>query len=155
MKKTHIRVQALTFTITFLLGIAAFTNTADAQTTSSDLEGTWNTDYQKMINGSNFASGFDFSAQPAQTKAHMKETFESRTFTFNADQTVTVAFSVRGNSKQVDGTWSYVASNRLLTILINGASVEYRTTLQGSALSMEPLVLEANAVFKSLSLTKN
>ena len=119
------------------------------------LVGQWNIDFQEMQVNSNYTSGFNYDELPSESKAHLKEAFESRSFTFNADQTIRVSFSVRGNSKQVSGTWNYIASNHLLGIEINGETVEYRTSLQGNNLTLEPLIQQPNAVFKSLFLTKN
>ena len=154
MNKINIRSTSLTFIVIFILGMTTFTNGVNAQT-ATDLAGTWSIDFQKMNTSANAVEGFDFNAKPAPSQARIKEAFESRTFTFNTDQTAVISFSLGGNSKQANGTWIYNDVNRLLTITVNGKSVEYQTALQGNTLTLTPLVLEAYAVFKSLSLTKN
>lgn len=149
MKKIYNSAITLMCVLTFLTS----TNFAHAQT-ATDIEGTWSADFQQMNTTSNYASK-NYNDLPEQSRTRIKEAMESRTFAFNADQTATISFSVGGNSRQVNGTWSYQASEHLLTITVNSNAVEYRTTLQGNTLTLAPLVLEANAIFKSLSLTKN
>lgn len=154
MNKLTIYSRTLTVATVIILGAAASIHTVHAQT-STDLVGTWSADFQKMNNASNYPPGSDYNALPEQSQAMIREAFESRIFTFNSDQTITISFSVGGNNRHVTGTWSYEATNNLLAIQVNGETVEFQSSLQDGALTMEPLVQQPNAVFESLSFTKN
>ena len=153
MKKIY-NNTTLIFMLAMLTGMIVAANTAHAQT-ASELHGIWTIDFGKMNISANSAAGFDYNARPEASKTRIRQAFESRTYTFNTDQTAVISFAVGGNNKQFNGTWSYNASSNRLTITIGGDAVEYQTTLQGTDLTLAPLVLKANAVYKSFSLTKN
>lgn len=149
MKKTYNQIiQPLLFLV---IMISAMTSIAQ---TSKEIEGTWNMDYEAMIIESNFASNFNYSQLSNAAKQNMREAYESRTFTFNSDQTVVISFSARGNSKQANGSWNYADQNNILSIEVNGETITYQTSLQSNNLRLEAIGLKPHAAFKSLILTK-
>ena len=90
-----------------------------------EIVGNWVVDADKTFDSMDTKKKMRFDSMPLTKRQDIKQSFQGRVFHLYTDSRAEISFSVLGNSKLIQGAWSYSIESKRLLISADGKSSKY------------------------------